>query len=180
MSTLRFPIAFVPLLMVLPCCSASHDRANANGATSSDAATDSTDLGEDASTSDASAEAADAAAAFLGTWTLTGTVQSRCPGVANTYGPVSVPVTFSLGSGTSPLGSIDLLFDAGMGCSLAMFIDDGVARLVTAPQACNAGAALIRSVTSVTVAPANNGFSFGETQTTVTGCQYYWAGTLTR
>jgi len=119
--------------------------------------------------------------AFVGAWTLTGTQSFVCSTESAQADPIAATVTFSRGPGATDAGEVDLLFDAGVGCSLAMFVSGGVARLVSAPQTCAPGGQPIdRDFTSVEVQPSGASLDLTETFTDPTGCQYEVHGTLTR
>ena len=119
--------------------------------------------------------------AFVGAWTLTGTQSFVCSTESAQADPIAATVTFSRGPGATDAGEVDLLFDAGVGCSLAMFVSGGVARLVSAPQTCAPGGQPIdRDFTSVEVKPSGASLDLTETFTDPTGCQYEVHGILTR
>jgi len=118
---------------------------------------------------------------WVGTWTLTGTETFVCSTESAQANPIGVTVTFRLGPGATEAGDADLLFDAGLGCSLAMFVSDGVARLVSAPQTCApTGQPLDREFTSVELQPSGASLAITETFTDRTGCEYEVQGSLTR
>ena len=150
------------------------------GAGPQDAAVDEPDDAADVSITDTSA-AESAWEPFIGTWTQTGTESFVCPTESAQADAVAATVTFSWGPGATDAGTVNLLFDAGLGCSLAMFVSGDVARLVSAPQTCApAGQPIIREFTSVEVQPFGASFDLAETFTDPTGCQYEERGTLTR
>jgi len=105
------------------------------GAGAQDAGVDEPDDAADAAVTDAIA-AESASGPFIGTWTLTGTESFVCSTESAQADPVAATVTFSRGPGATDADEVNLLFDAGLGCSLAMFVSGGVARLVSAPQTC--------------------------------------------
>jgi hypothetical protein len=144
-----------------------------------DAAIDDPDQA-DVSVTDTSA-AESALDPFISTRTLTGTESFVCATESAQADPVAATVTFSRGPAATDAGTANMLFDAGLGCSLAMFVSGGVARLVSAPQTCApAGQPIIREFTSVEVQPFGASFDLAETFTDPTGCQYEEQGTLTR
>jgi hypothetical protein len=153
----------------------------------------------DSSTADGAADAGDSgdggplasdasgAGSFLGAWTLTGKETFDCPDAAGlsddaSANPSSETVTFSAGPGPTDAGEVDLLFDAGEGCSLAMVVDAGVASLVFEPQTCvlagNTG--IDWTFTSVRVSPSMGSLGIVETFTDRLGCTYAIQGGLTR
>jgi len=150
------------------------------GAGAQDAAVDEPDDAANAAVADSNA-AESASDPFIGTWTLTGMESFVCSTESAQADPVAVSVTFSRGPGATDAGEVNLLFDAGLGCSLAMFVSGGVARLVSAPQTCApAGQPVVRDFTSVEVQPLGASFELTETFTDPTGCQYEVQGTLAR
>ncbi len=118
---------------------------------------------------------------FVGTWTLSGTETFVCSTESAQAAPIAAAVTFSRGSEASDAGEVDLLFNAGLGCSLAMFVSGGVARLVSAPQTCApAGQPVDREFTAVQAQPSGASLDLTETFTDAPGYQYQVQGTLTR
>jgi len=153
----------------------------------------------DSSTADGAADAGDSgdggplasdasgAGSFLGAWTLTGKETFDCPDAAGLSDDASAnlppeTVTFRAGPGPTDAGEVDLLFDAGEGCSLAMVVDAGVASLVFEPQTCvlagNTG--IDWTFTSVRVSPSMGSLGIVETFTDRLGCTYAIQGGLTR
>lgn len=78
--------------------------------------------------------AADAALPFLGTWSLVGTEQYVCAAETSEIIPESATMTFRPGPGATDAGQVDLLFDGGLGCSIAMSVTNGAAALTSAPR----------------------------------------------
>jgi len=118
---------------------------------------------------------------FVGTWTLSGTETFVCSTESAQAAPIAAAVTFSRGSEATDAGEVDLLFNAGLGCSLAMFVSGGVARLVSAPQTCAPAAQPVdREFTAVQAQPSGASLTLTETFTDATGCQYQVQGILTR
>ncbi len=120
---------------------------------------------------------------FLGSWTLTGTETFLCstdaPDAPETADPGSITVTFSAGPGPTDAGQVDLVFDDGAQCALTLFVDRGVARLVSAPQTCNLdGRNVYRQFTSVQVTSATGPLPIREIFTDRTACQYQIDGVL--
>ena len=150
------------------------------GAGAQDAAVDEPDDAANAAFADSNA-AESASDPFIGTWTLTGMESFVCSTESAQADPVAVSVTFSRGPGATDAGEVNLLFDAGLGCSLAMFVSGGVARLVSAPQTCApAGQPVDREFTAVQAQPSGASLDLTETFTDAPGYQYQVQGTLTR
>jgi hypothetical protein len=158
-----------------------------------------TDGFADSSAADGAADAGDSgdggpfapdasgAGSFLGGWTLTGMETFDCPDAAGLSGdasanPPSETVTFRAGPGPTDAGDVDLLFDAGEGCSLAMVVDAGVASLVFEPQTCALGGnpGIEWTFTSVRVSPSMGSLRIVEMFTDRSGCMYEIQGQLTR
>jgi hypothetical protein len=150
------------------------------GAGAEGAPVDGTDDAPEADITDATG-AESASEPFLGTWTLNGTETFVCSTESAQATPIAATVTFGRGAEATDLGEVDLFFNAGLGCSLAMFVTDGVARLVSAPQTCvPAGRPVNREFTSVEVQPSGTSLDLTETFTDPAGCQYEVRGILTR
>jgi len=150
-------------------------RAGAEGAPGDD-----TDDAPEADLTDATG-AETASEPFVGTWTLSGTETFVCATESAQAAPIAAAVTFSRGPEATDVGEVDLLFNAGIGCSLAMFVSGGVARLVSAPQTCaRAGQPVDREFTAVQAQPSGASLDLTETFSDPTGCQYEVRGTLTR
>jgi hypothetical protein len=110
---------------------------------------------------------------FLGTWTLSGTEQYVCSNELAGEEPVTNPVTLTRGTGVTDSGSIDLMFDPGLGCALPMSVSGAAARLMSPPQLCSVRATPIdRQFTSVEISPLGSVFIIEETFGDHTGCQY--------
>jgi hypothetical protein len=127
-------------------------------------------------------EAGSAATPFLGTWTLVGNEQYIRAAAASDIIPESATMTFRPGPGPTDAGEIDLLFDAGLGCSLPMSITGAVATLTSAPQTCGAsGKPIDRVFTSIEVTASTHfagWLSLEETFTDQSGCSYLVQGYL--
>jgi hypothetical protein len=134
--------------------------------------------GADAAAITADVIDANTAAPFLGVWTLTGTETSVCPNEPSVAGPTAGYMTFSPGPGPTDGGEVDLLFDAGADCSLALFVSAGVARLAFAPQPCTADAD-VRVFASVQVTLAAASLQISETFSDSMGCEHELQGILT-
>jgi hypothetical protein len=142
----------------------------------SGAASDSAE--EDAAVISADVIDANAAAPFLGVWILTGTETTRCPNEPSMVGPTAGYMTFSPGPGPTDGGEVDLLFDAGADCSLALFVSADFARLVFTPQPCTPDAE-VRVFTSVQVTLASASLQISETFSDSMGCEHELQGVLT-
>lgn len=120
------------------------------------------------------------AAQFLGAWTLVGTEYYVCATDASDSLPLAVIMTLRSGPGVTDGGAIDLLFDGGLGCSLAMSAEDGVATLTWAPQTCGvSGKPIDRVYTSVELAPTLHfpgWLRLEETFTDPSGCTFLVQG----
>jgi hypothetical protein len=134
--------------------------------------------GADAATITADLIDANAAGPFLGVWTLSGTETTMCPNEPSTVDPTAGYMTFSPGPGPIDGGEVDLLFDAGADCSLAMFVSGGVARLAFAPQPCTADAD-VQVFASVQVTLAAASLQISETFSDSMGCEHELQGVLT-
>lgn len=143
-----------------------------------------------ADTGDGGAPVSDAGVAgpFLGTWTLNGMETYDCSDsggfvadASSTADLMPTTVTFRTGPGLTDTGEVDLLFDAGEECALAMIVDAGVATLVFEPQSCALGGQLVDwDFTSVQVSSSMGLFRITEMYTDSTGCRYEVEGRLTR
>jgi len=158
----------------------------ADGFVETSAADDAADAGD---SGDGGPLASDASGAgsFLGTWTLMEMETFDCPDAAGLSGdasanPPSETVTFRAGPGPTDASEVDLFFDAGEGCSLAMVVDAGVAGLVFEPQTCALGGntGIDWTFTSVRVSPSMGLLGIVETFTDRLGCMYEIQGGLTR
>ncbi|HXX66156.1 MAG TPA: hypothetical protein VEK07_03190 [Polyangiaceae bacterium] len=125
-------------------------------------------------------DAGEALAPLLGTWTLVGTEQYICSTDASDSLPVAGTMTLWPGPGATEAGTVDLLFDGGLGCSLAMSVTGGVATLTWAPQACGVpGKPIDRVYTSVEIAKPSlfpGWLRIEETFTDPSGCAFLVQG----
>ena len=135
---------------------------------------------EDGSTVDASV-----VDLLLGTLTLVGTERSACAAAAGlspdaSATPEALTATVTFREGVTDAGAVDVWFDAGMDCALALSVDGDSATLVS-PQSCALqGPSVDRQFTSVHVVSSNASLHLTEEFTDRTGCQYQIQGELTR
>lgn len=119
---------------------------------------------------------------FLGTWTLVGTEQYVCAAETSDSLPESATMTLRSGPGATDSGVVDLLFDGGLGCTLAMSVTGGTARLVFAPQTCGVvGKPIDRVFSSVEITPSTQFAAWlrlEETFTEPSGCAFFVQGYL--
>ncbi|MGD0679010.1 MAG: hypothetical protein ABSC94_26695 [Polyangiaceae bacterium] len=153
--------------------SATDSEAGSDGATSGSG-------GDDGAPVTADIANANAAAPFVGTWTFVGTETTVCPGSSSMTNPAGATMTLTAGPGASDGGEIDLFFDAGADCALAMVVSGGVAELVFAPQSCSDEGASFRVFTSVQVGPITESAEITETFSDATGCEHQLEGELSR
>lgn len=124
----------------------------------------------------------------LGTWTLNRTEMFDCSesgglsaDASTTADLMLTTVTFRVGPGRTDAGKVDLLFDAGEDCALAMLVDTSVATLVLEPQSCAWGGQLVYwDFRSVQVSSWMELSRITEMYTDSTGCRYEVEGSLTR
>jgi hypothetical protein len=158
-------------------CTAPNDALGA-GCTADDA--DGGSATEGGSTVDASI-----VGQLLGAWTLVGTERYACSGAAGlspdasaTTDAVTATVTFR--AGPTDAGPVDMWFDAGIDCALALSVDGSSATLVS-PQPCALqGPSVNREFTSVHVVTSTGSLRLTEEFTDRIGCQYEVQGELTR
>lgn len=167
-------------------CASHHDSKTDDEPTDGSESTSFTDA-SDGGSSDAGfeAEASEAAACpeggsspFFGPWTLTGTSDQECAALS-IVGRYTTPVSFEGAPDASEAGSIDVLFDTGLGCSLLLSVEGSVAELSAAPALCGAvGTPPDIEFTSVQVTAGESSMQI--TETLSGACSWTIQGTLSR